>query len=257
MDTTARKEQLALEPGDSAGGWTWLAAGDTVGSVSARREPYRSKLTLDFAAGDAVIIPGYGGAQGAFFVMSDLLSDNLVFGSIGSVPGSPARQHHLEHQRQHGDCLPGINRAGSTGVSARSRPRDTTSRASAPSSPHDQSAYRALGIIRYPLSRFARVEGTFIAEHSNRVDFTLPVDQPRRVGWIATHFLSYVHDNSLWINSGPIDGGRFSLTGWLSNDFSNSRFDSYLVSGDIHSRYLQLGSGSASGASGVRLLQWW
>ncbi len=84
----------------------------------------------------------------------------------------------------------------------------------------------------------------FIAEHSDRVDFTLPVDQPRRVGWIATHFLSYVHDNSLWINSGPIDGGRFSLTAGLSNDFSNSRFDSYLVSGDVR-RYLRLGSRSA------------
>ena len=43
------------------------AAGDTAGSVAARREPYRRRLTLDFAAGDAVIIPGYGGAQGAFF----------------------------------------------------------------------------------------------------------------------------------------------------------------------------------------------
>ena len=87
VDTTARKERFALEPGDSAGGWAWLAAGDTVGSVTASREPYRSRLTLDFAAGDAVIIPGYGGAQGAFFVMSDMLADNLLFGSIGSFQG--------------------------------------------------------------------------------------------------------------------------------------------------------------------------
>jgi hemolysin activation/secretion protein len=72
------------------------------------------------------------------------------------------------------------------------------------------------------------------------VDFTLPVDEPRRIGWIASHFLSYVHDNSLWVNSGPIDGGRFSLTAGLSNDFTNSRFDSYLVSADWR-RYLRLG----------------
>ena len=240
VDTTARKERFALEPGDSAGGWTWLAAGDTVGSVSARREPYRSKLTLDFAAGDAVIIPGYGGAQGAFFVMSDLLSDNLVFGSIGSFQG-----------RRLGSIISNINasavylnrsRRVNWGVGAfRTKGRNFEGdRVVA----YDETAYGALGIIRYPLSRFSRVEGTFIAEHSDRVDFTLPVDQPRRVGWIATHFLSYVHDNSLWINSGPIDGGRFSLTAGLSNDFSNSRFDSYLVSGDVR-RYLRLGSRSA------------
>ncbi len=56
-------------------------------SIAARREPYRRRLTLDFAAGDAVVIPGYGGAQGIFFVASDLLGDNLLFGSVSSYQG--------------------------------------------------------------------------------------------------------------------------------------------------------------------------
>ena len=77
-------------------------------------------------------------------------------------------------------------------------------------------------------------------EHSDRVDFTLPVDEPRRVGWIASHYLSYVHDNSLWIPSGPIDGTRFSFTAGISSDFTNSRFDSYLLSGDWR-RYFRIG----------------
>ena len=47
---------------------------------------------------------------------------------------------------------------------------------------YDETAYGGLGILRYPLSRFSRVEGTFVVEHSDRVDFTLPVDEPRRVG---------------------------------------------------------------------------
>jgi outer membrane protein assembly factor BamA len=217
-----------------------MAAGDTTGSVIASREPYRSRLTLDFAAGDAVIIPGYGGAQGAFFVMSDLLGDNLLFGSLGSFQG-----------RRLGSILANINasvvylnrsRRVNWGIGAfRTKGRNFEGdRVVA----YDETAYGALGIIRYPLSRFSRVEGTFVAEHSERVDFTLPVDQPRRVGWIATHLLSYVHDNSLWVNSGPIDGRRLSLTAGLSNDFSNSRFDSYLVSADVR-RYLRLGRRSA------------
>ena len=65
----------------------------------ARREPYQRRLTLDFAAGDAVVVPGYGGAQGIFFVASDLLGDNLLFGSVSSYPGPPARQHPLEPER--------------------------------------------------------------------------------------------------------------------------------------------------------------
>ncbi|HEU4474998.1 MAG TPA: hypothetical protein VFR72_09165 [Gemmatimonadales bacterium] len=236
VDTLARKERFSLRAADTTGSWSWLAAGDTTGSVTATREPYRSRLSLDFAAGEAVLIPGYGGAQGIFFVMSDLLGDNLLFGSIGSFQG-----------RRLGSIISNINasaiylnqsRRVNWGFGAfRTKGRNFEGdRVVA----YDETAYGVLGVIRYPLSRFTRVEGTFIAEHSDRVDFTLPVDQPRREGWIATHLLSYVHDNSLWVNSGPIDGGRFSVTAGLSNDFTNSRFDNYLISADVR-RYLRLG----------------
>ena len=240
VDTLARQERFTLEPPDSVGHWSWLAAGDTAGSVIASREPYRSRMTLDFAAGDAVLIPGYGGAQGAYFVMSDLLGDNLLFGSVGSFQG-----------RRLGSILSNINasavylnrsRRVNWGFGAfRTKGRNFEGDRFVA---YDETAHGVLGLLRYPLSRFSRVEGTFVAEHSDRVDFTLPVDEPRRVGWIASHFLSYVHDNSLWVNSGPIDGGRFSLTAGLSNDFSNSRFDSYLVSADWR-RYFRLGRRTA------------
>ena len=240
VDSLARKDRFSLEPPDTVANWSWLGAGDTAGSVVASREPYRSRLTLDFAAGDAVIVPGYGGAQGAFFVMSDMLGDNLLFGSLGSFQG-----------RRLGSILSNINasavylnrsRRVNWGIGAfRTKGRNFEGDRFVA---YEETAYGALGTIRYPLSRFSRVEATVVAEHSDRVDFTLPVDEPRRVGWIASHFLSYVHDNSLWVNSGPIDGGRLSLTAGLSNDFSNSRFDSYLVSADWR-RYIRLGRRSA------------
>jgi hypothetical protein len=240
VDTMARRERFALEPGDSVAPWTWIAAGDTAGSVIASREPYRSRMTLDFAAANAVVIPGYGGAQGAVFVMSDVLGDHMVFGALGSFQG-----------RELGSIFSNINasavylnlsRRVNWGIGAfRTKGRNFEGDNVVA---YDETAYGALGIIRYPLSRFTRIEATFIAEHSDRVDFTLPVDEPRRVGWIASHLLSYVHDNSLWVNSGPIDGGRVSFSAGLSNDFTNSRFDSYLVSADWR-RYLRLGRRSA------------
>jgi outer membrane protein assembly factor BamA len=216
--------------------WKWAAPADTSTKTVATGEPYRKRLTLDVAAGDAVVIPGYGGAQGAFFVMSDLLADNLLFGSISSFQG-----------RRLGSILSNINvtavylnrsRRVNWGVGAfRTKGRNFEGdRVVA----YEETAYGALGILRYPLTRFTRFEGTFVAEHSDRVDFTLPVDQPRRVGWIASHYLSFVRDNALWIPSGPIDGGRLSLTAGVSSDFSNSRFDSYLLSGDWR-RYFRLG----------------
>jgi hypothetical protein len=100
------------------------------------------------------------------------------------------------------------------------------------------------------LSRFSRLEGTFVVERSDRTDFTLPVEEPRRVGWIASHYASYVHDNALWIPSGPIDGSRFSLTAGVSSDFSNSRFDSYLVTADYR-RYFRFGQRTAWALRGI------
>ena len=83
-----------------------------------------------------------------------------------------------------------------------------------------------------------------VLEHSDRVDFTLPVDEPRRVGWIASHYLSYVRDNSLWIAERPDRRRALAITAGLSSDFTNSRFDSYLVSGDWR-HYFRLGQRSA------------
>jgi hypothetical protein len=109
---------------------------------------------------------------------------------------------------------------------------------------YEEVSYGVLGVLRYPLTRFTRVEATTVFERSDRTDFTLVVDEPRRVGWIASHYLSYVRDNSLWIPTGPIDGGRLSVTAGVSSDFSNSRFDGYLVSGDWR-KYFRLGRRSA------------
>ena len=239
VDSAARRERFSLDSVAAPGQWAWASRKDTAAG-SAAGEPYRRRLTLDIAAGDAVFIPGYGGAQGIAFLMSDLLGDNLIFGSVGSFQG-----------RRLGSVFDNINASavylnrarrlnwgfGAFRTKGRNFEGDNVVA-------YNETAVGGLGLLRYPLSRFSRVEGTLVVEHSDRVDFTLPVDQPRRVGWLASHYLSYVHDNSLWIPSGPIDGTRFSLTAGISSDFSNSRFDSYLLSGDWR-RYFRLGRRSA------------
>jgi hypothetical protein len=235
IDSAARQERFSIDSGAPPAQWTWGSPGDTAAGLKAG-EPYRRRLTLDVAAGDAVFIPGYGGAQGIAFLMSDLLGDNLIFGSVGSFHGRRlgsvfeninASAVYLNRQRRLNWGL------GAFRTKGRNFEGDNVVA-------YNETAIGGLGLLRYPLSRFSRIEGTVVVEHSNRVDFTLPVDQPRRIGWIASHYLSYVHDNSLWIPSGPIDGTRFSFTAGISSDFTNSRFDSYLLSGDWR-RYFRLG----------------
>ena len=239
VDSVAREDRFTLESGPPPAQWAW-ASGSRKPAAKVVGEPYRRRLTLDFAAGGAAFVPGYGGAQGISFLMSDLLSDNLVYGSIGSFQGRrlgsvfaniSASTIYVNQQRRLNWGL------GAFRTRSRNYEGDLVVA-------YEELAYGALGLLRYPLSRFSRVEGTAVLEHSDRVDFTLTVDEPRRVGWIASNYLSFVHDNSLWIPSGPIDGGRLSLTGGISSDFTNSRFDSYLLSGDWR-RYLRLGRRSA------------
>jgi hypothetical protein len=235
VDSAARQQRFSIDSGPPAGQWAWATPGDTAAG-SAAGEPYRRRLTLDVAAGDAVFVPGYGGAQGIAFLMSDLLGDNLVFGTLGSIHGRnigslfeniSASAVYLNRERRLNWGL------GAFRTKSRNFEGDNIVA-------YNETAAGGLGLLRYPLSRFSRVEGTLVVEHSDRFDFTLDVDEPRRVGWIASHYLSYVHDNSLWIPSGPIDGTRFSFTAGISSDFTNSRFDSYLLSGDWR-RYFRLG----------------
>jgi len=186
-----------------------------------------------------VFVPGYGGAQGVAFIMSDLLGDNLVYGTIGSFQG-----------RRLGSLLANISASAiylnrerrlNWGLGAfRTRSRNFEGDLVVA---YEELAMGVIGLLRYPLSRFTRVESSMVFEHSDRIDFTLPVDEPRRVGWIASHYLSFVSDNALWIPSGPIDGRRLSLTAGISSDFTNSRLDSWLISGDWR-RYFRLGSRS-------------
>jgi hypothetical protein len=173
-------------------------------------------------------------------VASDLLGDNLLFGSVSSFQGR--RLGSILANLSAGGIYINQSRRVNWGLGAfRTRSRNFEGDAVVA---YEETAYGAIGLLRYPLTRFTRIEGTTVLEHSDREDFTLPVDQPRRVGWIASHYLSYVRDNSLWIASGPIDGGRFSLTAGVSSDFSNSRFDSYLVSGDWR-HYFRMGKQGA------------
>jgi len=241
VDSAARQERFAaLPPAPApAESWGWEVPVDSAAGVAAGSRPYRRRYTLDLAAGDAVIVPGFGGAQGIFFAMSDLLGDNILAGSLTSFQGRGLGTIFSNL----GGSLVYLNRArrvnwgmGLFRTTGRNFDGDRVVA-------FEETAYGGLGLLQYPLSRFSRIEGGVLVEHSDRTDFTLLVDEPRRVGWISSQYLSFVHDNSLWIPSGPIDGGRFNLTGAVSSDFSNSRFDSFLLSGDWRT-YARLGQRS-------------
>jgi len=77
----------------------------------------------------------------------------------------------------------------------------------------------------YPLSFFKRIETSVnLAESNKNIDF---LDNTRSL--LLSNTISYVHDNTLWTYTGPIDGERFNLTLGYTSDIDNSNSNYYSI----------------------------
>ena len=89
----------------------------------------------------------------------------------------------------------------------------------------------------YPFSSFQRLEASVsIANSDKDVDGAV---LPRKA-LMVSNSLSFVHDNSLWASSGPIDGSRFRLLLGYTSDvkFSNLNYFSFIAD---YRHYFRLG----------------
>ncbi|HUL02407.1 MAG TPA: hypothetical protein VLV16_04140 [Gemmatimonadales bacterium] len=248
-DTTRTTVQLAADRAPATWAWTEL---QNPNYAEAEATPYGRRYSMDFAAGSAVAAPGIGTAQGAVFVFSDLLSDHQVVFSVSSFQA-----------QGFGNLLDNVNgsmfylnqaQRVNWGLGA-FRLRGVFSEGDF-NTLYQESSSGVLGQLRYPLSRFRRIEAQYTVEYSDRLDLvplnylsSTPVDA-HRVGWIASSFITYVKDNTLWLETGPIDGVRYNFTGGLSNDITHGRFDSWVLAADYRT-YLRT---SLRGAIALRAL---
>jgi hypothetical protein len=220
---TLAAERLAPE-------WSWPELSNAR-YARADAAPYERKFTLDFAAGDATVAPGLGAAQGAVFLFSDLLADHQLFLGVSSFQGNGLGNlvsnfngtvFYLNQARR-------INwGVGAFRLRGRFYEGDFNSL-------FEETSFGVFAQVRYPLSRFQRLEGEYRVERSDRFDIISEDTRTelRREGWLASNYLSFVRDNTIWMATGPIDGERFYLTGGLVNDLSHGRFDAYVVAADL------------------------
>lgn len=228
--------------------WTWGELSDGE-ATRATPEKYRAwnAISLDFASGDAIIAPGVGSAQGVQFLASDMLGDRIVFAGITAIQAESFQDFvnyfsgqliylNLAHRLNYGAALfrfKGLFRDVSFNV-------------------YEEENYGGYFIASYPFSKFRRLELQLGVERSDRLDredFYRPDrrEDPRdltRDAVLTTNFLSYVHDNTLWLPTGPIDGSRYNLTGGLVTDLSQARAESYILLADYR-RYFRTGLYSA------------
>lgn len=239
-DADTAAPAIALAEERAAPEWTWVELAHPQ-YARADATPYERRFTLDVVAGDAVVAPGLGSAQGAVFLFSDVLSDHVVFLGVSSFQGTGL-----------GNLLENFNgtvlylnqsRRLNWGLGA-FRLRGLFYEGDF-SHLYQETSAGVFAQLRYPLTRFKRLEAEYRLERSDRLDFTArDAPEPRRVGWLASNFVSYVKDNTLWLPTGPIDGERYHATAGLVNDVTHGRFDAYVVSLDVR-KYLRTSLRSA------------
>ena len=67
-----------------------------------------------------------------------------------------------------------------------------------------------LGLAMYPFNKYTRVEGSVLIRHAT--DHLLRDGVSQSVD-LVSHYLSLVHDNASWSESGPSSGSRWILSG--------------------------------------------
>jgi WD40 repeat protein len=222
-------DAIALDPASANNrSWAWAEL-DAPVVGEAKRTIYDTwdKVSLDFAAADAMVAPGYASSQGAQFLASDMLGNHILFLGVSAFQAGDLSQFvdsfsgnalylNMSHRLNYGFGVfryKGLFRDVSYDI-------------------YEDSGLGGYFLASYPLSPYHRVELQLGMQKSRRVDLedalegglftgtTRPDERDlTRSGLLTTNYLSYVKDNTLWLPTGPIDGERYNISVGLISCF--------------------------------------
>jgi len=191
-------------------------------------QPYSEKYSLDIAQGQVSTSPVWGTGGGAQFAVSDLLgNDNyylLIYNNaqtrenfFRSFNFSFAR-YSLKNRTNLGYGL--FHFAGRRYNNAEFF--------------FSERYYGGFFNIRYPLSVFNRLEFYTSFGRSEKEWITSEMD---RIAMLSTNYISYVHDNSLWGPTGPLDGSRYLVSLGMTKDLRHNNVNYYTFMVDLRKYY--------------------
>jgi len=212
-------------------------AGSLAGASEIKRLRYRGEYSLDVAESAISTDPVFGTVGGAIVALSDLLGNDQYYFLLYNTAQTQS------------DLLSSFNVAISH-ISMGQRTNYAygiyrfTGRRYDLTVSDDYFYERVYGgyfAMSYPLSRFERIESSVSLSNSNR---ELIGDFVERRALLLSNSISFVHDNSLWGPSGPLDGSAFSLTLAYTSDIQYSNVNYYSIIADYRN-YLRLATRSA------------
>lgn len=201
-------------------------------SASAEKEKleYEKEYTLDYAAGLVSTDPVFGTQGGAIFSLSDILGDDkyfLLLYNTANVQSDFLQSFNVALERL--DLSKRVNFGyGVFHFSGRRYDiRDT-----------DEYYFERIfgGFFRfnYPISKFQRIEALASLANSDKEVFA---GIRERKALLLTNSISFVHDNSLWGPSGPLDGSRLLFLLGYTSDIKFSNVNYFSVIADMRHYY--------------------
>jgi Tol biopolymer transport system component len=240
-DSSAVSREPAPEtPGPRWDAATVAGAGDTVESK------YRREYSLDFAQSEFVTDPVFGTYAGAYVSLSDLLGDEQYFFLLSNNAQSPDEilsSFNLSISRvslaRRANYAYGIYRFSG-------RRYDLTD----PDEYYYEKVFGGYLTVSYPISMFRRVaiHTSLSSSDKDASEGTIfypdeSFDLSRRALFLSNS-ISYVHDNSLWGPTGPLDGSRYSFTLAYTTDIRTSNANYFSVIADYRN-YFRIAQRSA------------
>ncbi|MBI9071002.1 MAG: PD40 domain-containing protein [Melioribacteraceae bacterium] len=198
---------------------------------------YGKSYTLDYAYTQLITDPLYGTRGGGMLALSDMMGDDqFLFFLYNTAQISSDVMSHFNF------LVSRINRKHRINYSYglfryigdRYDIRVSNSR-------YYEESYGGFVSLLYPLSTFSRIETGMSMAYSERdVDY----NYEGRKAVLMSNTLSYVHDNSLWLGTGPIDGTRIRLLVGYTKDiqYNNAQYYSFIAD---YRKYFRIAERSA------------
>ncbi len=192
-----------------------IAASDTVDELQ-----YTGDYSLDIAGSQISTDPVFGTAGGAYLALSDLLGNEQYYFLLYNT--AQATDEILESfniaisrmsLQQRTTYSYGVYRFSGRRYDLRD-----------PDLYFYERVFGGYFALSYPLSKFRRVEASTSVSNSEK-EVIFGVDQRRAL--FLSNSISFVHDNSLWGPSGPLDGSRFNVTLAYTTDIQYSNANYY------------------------------
>ncbi len=185
---------------------------------------YENEYTLDYAVSQVSTDPIYGTRGGAIFSLSDLLGDDRYLFILYN-----SAEFQSDFFKNLNVAISRVNTRGRTnfgyGIFHFTGRRYDLRQSDNFFYERNFGGYFSL---LYPLSSFQRFEASVSLANSDR---ELNPDLLPRKALLLSNSISFVHDNTIWGRTGPIDGSRFRLLLGYTSDikFSNSNFYSIIA----------------------------